>query len=99
MDHISKKVIIRLKATKKQQQGANFLSTVQLRDVLLADITDLKRKNSMWQRVVRKLENNNTNVKSSLMEIHGEIMKCWEWVGPVESEPNNEEREHGRQQE
>lgn len=99
VDHISKKVIIRLKAAKKQQQGANFLSTVQLRDVLLADITDLKRKNSMWQRVVRILENNNTNVKSSLMEIHGEIMKCWEWVGPVESEPNNEEREHGRQQE
>lgn len=95
---ISKKVINRLKEAKKQQQHINFLSTVQLRDVLLADITDLKQKNKLWHEVVKVLENNNTNVKSSLMEIHGDIMKCWEWVGTLEEEATSKEGQHGSQQ-
>lgn len=94
---ISKKVVAKLKAVKRQQQEVGFLSTVQLRDVLLANITDLKRKNLMWQEVVKILENNNTNVKSSLMEIHGEIMKCWEWIGPVEDESVSESRQNVQQ--
>lgn len=61
-----------------------FLSIVQLRDVLLHDITNLKEKNRIWDKVVQRLNKNNTNVKSSLVEIHGEIMKCWEWVGPLD---------------
>lgn len=83
---LTKRVISRLKEAKKNDlntEGIQFLSTVQLRDVFLADITDLNYKNILWGKVVKRLEHNNTNIKSSLMEIHGEIMKCWEWIGPL----------------
>lgn len=97
IEQLTKSVINKLKMVKEHQeqnQGTTFLSTVQLRDVFLADVTNLKCKNSLWQQVVKKLEHNNTNIKSSLMEIHGEIMKCWEWTGPLDvtSSNNTEER-------
>ncbi|SMN17836.1 similar to Saccharomyces cerevisiae YDR458C HEH2 Inner nuclear membrane (INM) protein [Maudiozyma saulgeensis] len=62
-----------------------YISTVQLRDILLNDVTNLKERNNLWNEVVKRLEANNTNIKSSLLEIHGEIMKCWEWIGPIET--------------
>lgn len=96
IDQLTKSVINKLKMVKEQQeqnQGTTFLSTVQLRDVFLADVTNLKYKNSLWQQVVKKLEHNNTNIKSSLMEIHGEIMKCWEWIGPLDVTSSNNTEE------
>ncbi|GAV54090.1 hypothetical protein ZYGR_0AK05920 [Zygosaccharomyces rouxii] len=85
VDKLTKKVVDRLKNTKRTEDSETpFLSTVQLRDVLLSDVVDLKYKNRLWQKTSKRLEHNNTNIKSSLMEIHGEIMKCWEWVGPLE---------------
>lgn len=96
IEQLTKSVINKLKMVKEQQehnQGTTFLSTVQLRDVFLADVTNLKYKNSLWQQVVKKLEHNNTNIKSSLMEIHGEIMKCWEWTGPLDVTSSNNTEE------
>lgn len=61
-----------------------YLSIVQLRDIFLSDVVDLKYKNHLWSQVVRYLEHNNSNIKSNLVEIRGEIMKCWEWIGPLE---------------
>ncbi|GAV49182.1 hypothetical protein ZYGR_0N05890 [Zygosaccharomyces rouxii] len=85
VDKLTRKVVDRLKSTKRSEESETpFLSTVQLRDVLLSDVVDLKYKNRLWQKCSKKLEHNNTNIKSSLMEIHGEIMKCWEWIGPLE---------------
>lgn len=89
---LTKKVANKLKSIKRLENNENpFLSTVQLRDVLLSDLVDLKYKNRLWQKTSRKLEHNNTNVKSSLMEIHGEIMKCWEWVGPLDDVGDGED--------
>ncbi|QLQ78346.1 hypothetical protein HG537_0A05930 [Torulaspora globosa] len=85
VEELTNKVLNKLKAVKKEDQTPDFLSVVQLRDVLLADITDLSYKNKLWQAVAKTLERNNTNVRSTLMEIHGEIMKCWEWIGPLDS--------------
>ncbi|AMD21609.1 HFL247Wp [Eremothecium sinecaudum] len=86
IEQLKSQVVEKLKASAKAEgkDSPKFLSTVQLRDVLLADVIDLKHKNQLWNKVVHKLESNNTNVKSMLMEVHGEIMKCWEWVGPIE---------------
>ncbi|AGO14104.1 AaceriAER303Wp [[Ashbya] aceris (nom. inval.)] len=86
VEDLNSQVIEKLKqaAQTKADGERKYLSTVQLRDVLLSDVADLKYKNHLWNKVVHKLESNNTNVKTMLMEVHGEIMKCWEWVGPVE---------------
>ncbi|SCV05638.1 LANO_0H11892g1_1 [Lachancea nothofagi CBS 11611] len=87
IEQLTRQVIAKLQKSARDAQESSspaYLSTVQLRDVLLSDIVDLKLKNKMWSLVVKKLENNNTNVKSRLMELHGEIMKCWEWVGPLQ---------------
>ncbi|QLG72835.1 hypothetical protein HG535_0D05440 [Zygotorulaspora mrakii] len=93
MEQLTRRVVIRLKEAKKDSAGndvISFLSTVQLRDVLLADITDLNYKNILWQKVVKRLEHNNTNIKTNLVEIHGEIMKCWEWIGPLSDSSDRE---------
>ncbi|AET39191.1 uncharacterized protein Ecym_4112 [Eremothecium cymbalariae DBVPG len=86
VEQLKSQVIEKLKcvAQTKSSDEPKFLSTVQLRDVLLVDVVDLKYKNQLWNKVVHILESSNTNVKSMLMEVHGEIMKCWEWVGPFE---------------
>ena len=70
-----------------------YLSIVQLRDIFLSDIVDLKYKNHLWSQVVKYLEHNNSNIKSNLTEIRGEIMKCWEWIGPMELNAPNDSAE------
>ncbi|SCU88684.1 LAFA_0E14026g1_1 [Lachancea sp. 'fantastica'] len=87
IERLTQQVVAKLQKTAADSRNSASpatLSVVQLRDVLLSDVVDLKLKNDFWNSVVKKLESNNTNVRSSLMEVHGEIMKCWEWVGPVE---------------
>ncbi|CCE62904.1 hypothetical protein TPHA_0D02670 [Tetrapisispora phaffii CBS 4417] len=85
IDIITKKVLIYLKECKAKHiedfSCTPYASTVQLRDVFLSDIVNLQYKNAVWRQVVKNIEHNNTNIKSSLLEIHGEIMKCWEWIG------------------
>lgn len=76
--------IEKLKIQRLRQKSAPYLSSVHLRDLLLSDVSNIKYRNYLWNQVSKKVENNNTTVKSSLMEIHGEVMKCWEWVGPID---------------
>lgn len=66
------------------------MSSVQLRDLILNDMNDLNEKNRLWALTTKKLDGN-TNVKSTLMEIHGEIMKCWEWIGVLPFENESDE--------
>ncbi|KAG0669865.1 inner nuclear membrane protein enriched at telomere/subtelomere region [Maudiozyma exigua] len=81
---LTEETLVKLKNNKSKKPP--YLSTVQLRDILLSDVQDLKERNNLWGNVTNKLEANNTNIKSSLIEVHGDIMKCWEWIGPVDSE-------------
>lgn len=79
----------KIKSMSDPKENA-YLSIVQLRDIFLSDIVDLKYKNQLWSEVVKYLEHNNSNIKSNLTEIRGEIMKCWEWIGPMElNEPKD----------
>ncbi|SCV03549.1 LAME_0H11320g1_1 [Lachancea meyersii CBS 8951] len=86
IEELTHQVVAKLQKSASDSQESSspaYLSVVQLRDVLLNDVVDLKLKNELWNSVVKKLESNNTNVNGRLMEVHGEIMKCWEWVGPL----------------
>ncbi|CCF57557.1 hypothetical protein KAFR_0C05660 [Kazachstania africana CBS 2517] len=84
---LAKKTIERLKKAKKQNADPAYLSTVQLRDIFLSDLVDLKYKNYLWEKALKELRSN-TNIKTNLVEIHGEVMKCLEWIGPLEDDEN-----------
>ncbi|CCH60004.1 hypothetical protein TBLA_0C01910 [Henningerozyma blattae CBS 6284] len=95
INDIATDIIASLKKKKMEQLHPNtppYLSSVQLRDVYLSDVNNIQKKNILWKRISDKVEYGNTNINSSLNEVHGEIMKCWEWVGPSNdnSIPNND---------
>ncbi|KTB07126.1 Inner nuclear membrane protein SRC1 [Nakaseomyces glabratus] len=76
-------VIELLKDKKATDKGDAFISSVHLRDYILDGKGSTKTKNKLWEEILKKL-NQNTNIKSSLMEVHGDMMKCLEWVGPTD---------------
>ncbi|KAK9460947.1 Man1-Src1p-C-terminal domain-containing protein [Lipomyces oligophaga] len=58
-----------------------FIVMSQLKDKLLSDeIEDAGERRRLWQSVQKKVEAN-ANVRSRQMEIHGEIMRIWEYTG------------------
>lgn len=60
-----------------------YIGSIQLRDLILSDETNLARKTRLWEAVSRKVDRN-TNVKHQLLEIHGEVMKVWQWISLIE---------------
>ncbi|KAK9236390.1 Man1-Src1p-C-terminal domain-containing protein [Lipomyces kononenkoae] len=52
----------------------------QLKDNLLVDTYDAAERRRVWISVQKHVEAN-TNVRSRQMEVHGEIMRIWEWIG------------------
>ncbi|CCK69393.1 Heh2p KNAG_0C02820 [Huiozyma naganishii CBS 8797] len=74
--------IDRLKKSKLENNDPPFVHTVQLRDVILADVADLHERNEIWGSMVKRMDKDK-NVLSSQMEIHGEIMRCWMWTGDL----------------
>lgn len=85
INDIGEQVLSRLQNAVKSNRSPPYMSSVQLRDVILSDIVNLNEKNKIWNQVAKSLDRN-TNVKSMLLEVHGEIMKCWEWIGVLPSE-------------
>ncbi|KAK5963690.1 Src1p PWA37_004015 [Arxiozyma heterogenica] len=83
--HLTNVVIERLKKNKIETPDVPYLSSVQLRDILINDEANIKLRNSIWNEVTKNVESNNANIKSSLLEIHGDMMRCWEWIGPIEN--------------
>ncbi|KAL6950021.1 hypothetical protein ACO0QE_000690 [Hanseniaspora vineae] len=61
-----------------------YLSSVQLRDILSNENESLSNKNKIWNKISKHLEKNNSTIKTELIEFNGEIMKVWEWVGPLD---------------
>ncbi|KAG0682589.1 inner nuclear membrane protein enriched at telomere/subtelomere region [Kluyveromyces marxianus] len=93
IEKISEQVIKRLQQVVIKKIQPSYMSSVQLRDLILKDVNDLNEKNRIWTATTKRLDSN-TNVKSTLMEIHGEIMKCWEWIGvlPINDDDNKTEQ-------
>ncbi|KAL1922895.1 uncharacterized protein VTP21DRAFT_9271 [Calcarisporiella thermophila] len=62
------------------QYSQSGLAVAHLRDALLADEHDPKRRNALWTRVQRIVEGN-SNVRAITSEVRGEQHRVWMWVG------------------
>lgn len=61
-----------------------YVASAHLRDAALAGETSQKRREMLWKQVQRVIESN-SNIRVRQLEVHGEIMKVWEWIGPSSS--------------
>ncbi|KAF8077984.1 Man1-Src1p-C-terminal domain-containing protein [Lyophyllum atratum] len=58
-----------------------YLSSLQLRDLILQDEHSVASRSRLWDQVERVVEGN-ANVRANLQEIHGgDEMRVWRWVG------------------
>ncbi|KAI0721694.1 Man1-Src1p-C-terminal domain-containing protein [Cerioporus squamosus] len=58
-----------------------YLSSLQLRDLVLQDVHDVSKRKRLWSRVERVVEAN-ANVRTNLQEVEGgDEQRVWEWVG------------------
>ena len=63
------------------ESSESWISVGQLRDDVLREEFDLKRRESMWKRV-RAVVESNANVRASVREGRGgEVSRVWEWIG------------------
>lgn len=60
-----------------------YIGSIQLRDLILSHESNLARKMRLWEAVSRKVDRN-SNVRHQLLEIHGDVMKVWEWVSVLD---------------
>ncbi|KAH9027658.1 Man1-Src1p-C-terminal domain-containing protein [Lactarius hengduanensis] len=61
--------------------NAPFLSSLQLRDLVLQDEHSVAARARLWERVERVVEGN-TNVRANLEEVPGgDELRVWRWVG------------------
>ncbi len=68
-----------------------FLSSIQLRDLVLQDEHSVNERRRLWERVERVVESN-TNVRANLEEIEGgDEMRVWRWVGSTGRTPGKKE--------
>jgi hypothetical protein len=64
-----------------------YVSSVQLRDLVLRNETSVNTRRRLWERVERIVESN-ANVRVNLEEIEsGDETKVWRWVGSTGSTP------------
>lgn len=58
-----------------------YLSSLQLRDLILQDEHSVSARSRLWNQVERIVEGN-ANVRTNLEEIQGgDEMRVWRWVG------------------
>jgi hypothetical protein len=61
--------------------SAPYLSSLQLRDVVLAEEHSVPARARLWAKVERVVEGN-ANVRANLEEVGGgDEMRVWRWVG------------------
>ncbi|KAM9930771.1 hypothetical protein OXX80_009286 [Metschnikowia pulcherrima] len=71
------------KLGRASRELPEFIGSVQLRDLILSSEQNLAYKMRLWQAVSQKVERN-TNVRHELLEVHGEVMKVWQWISHLE---------------
>ncbi|KAI0082702.1 hypothetical protein K474DRAFT_1610816 [Panus rudis PR-1116 ss-1] len=58
-----------------------YLSSLQLRDLILQDEHSVSARKRLWERVERVVESN-ANIRTNLEEVEGgDEMRVWRWVG------------------
>lgn len=87
VDTLYKEVLSKLQRQAKLAQGSHeipaYIGSIQLRDLILSHESNLAHKMRLWEAVSRKVDRN-TNVKHQLLEIHGDVMKVWEWISHLD---------------
>ncbi|GEQ70482.1 hypothetical protein JCM33374_g4159 [Metschnikowia sp. JCM 33374] len=87
VETIYNEVLSKLRRQAKLGRGSRelpeFIGSVQLRDLILSSEENLAYKMRLWQAVSHKVDQN-TNVKHELLEVHGEVMKVWQWISSLE---------------
>ncbi|ODV64998.1 hypothetical protein HYPBUDRAFT_115340, partial [Hyphopichia burtonii NRRL Y-1933] len=79
-----KKLQKQRKLSKSSTELPGYISSIQLRDLILSNESNLKNKLEIWKKIISKIELN-TNVKSETIEHFGEVMKVWEWIGELDN--------------
>ncbi|EGN92475.1 hypothetical protein SERLA73DRAFT_191149 [Serpula lacrymans var. lacrymans S7.3] len=75
-----------------------FLSSLQLRDLILQDEHSIPVRRRLWDQVERVVEGN-SNVRANLEEVRGgDEMRVWRWVGTAGREPKIRKRVQGAEQ-
>lgn len=67
----------------KKDDIPSFIGVIQLRDLMLANVNNLKAKLKLWKKISDEVENN-SNIRTLIVESHGEIMKVWEWISEAD---------------
>lgn len=64
-----------------------YLSSLQLRDLILQEEHSISSRRRLWDKVERVVEGN-ANVRANLEEVHGgEELRVWRWVGGAGRSP------------
>lgn len=68
-----------------------YLSSIQLRDLVLQDEHSVPVRRRLWERVERVVESN-ANVRANLEELEGgDETRVWRWVGSTGRTPGRKE--------
>lgn len=78
---LSRTILRRLAAHRREYPDNPYLSITHLRDELLESLPSRERA-SVWARVKRLVEGN-SNVRTAGGEIRGDFHRTWEWVGDL----------------
>lgn len=78
---LSRSILRRLAAHRREYPDNPYLSITHLRDELLESLPG-KERSAVWNRV-RKLVEGNSNVRTGGGEVRGDFHRTWEWVGDL----------------
>lgn len=69
-----------------------YLSSIQLRDLILQDEHSISTRRRLWDQVERIVESN-ANVRANLEEVQGgDELRVWRWVGTAGRGPGYRKR-------
>jgi len=63
-----------------------YVVPVHLRDLILRDEHSPSRRQRVWEKVMKVVEDN-ANVRTNMEEVRGEDTKVWRWIGSTVSTP------------
>jgi hypothetical protein len=78
---LSRSILRRLAAHRRDFPDNPYLSATHLRDELLESLP-AKERSAVWNRV-KKLVEGNSNVRAGGGEVRGDFHRTWEWVGDL----------------
>ena len=90
--HIALRILARKAALPAG--GAGDVPVVQLRDQVLQHEFDPERRKRLWEGVQRVVECN-SNVRAASKEVHGEVLRCWTWIGGLLEQDQDSEASVG----